>query len=110
MSDADYQTEQEIRRLAHEWLDAARARDRATLERILAEDFVISGWQPEGRLADKEYYVEDCLRPVEISEGTVIRQSSTASWTFTRSFRGESGEERCLSRTCGFERATSGRW
>jgi len=69
MSDADYQTEQEIKQLAHEWLDAARRRDRATLDRILAEDFLISGWQPEGRLADKPYYIEDCLRPVDIQEG-----------------------------------------
>ena len=70
MSDADYQTEQEIRKLAHEWLDAARRRDRATLDRILADDFLISGWQPEGRLADKQYYIEDCLRPVEIQDGS----------------------------------------
>jgi ketosteroid isomerase-like protein len=70
MSDADNQTEQEIRRLAHEWLDAVPRRDRTTLERILADDFLIAGWQPEGRLADKQYYIEDCLRPVEIQEGS----------------------------------------
>jgi ketosteroid isomerase-like protein len=70
MTDADSQTEQEIRKLAHEWLDAARRRDGATLDRILADDFVISGWQPEGRLADKQFYVEDCLKPVDIQEGS----------------------------------------
>jgi ketosteroid isomerase-like protein len=70
MSEADYQTEQEIRQLAHEWLDAVGRRDRATLDRILAEDFLISGWQPEGRLADKQYYIEDCLKPVYIQEGS----------------------------------------
>jgi ketosteroid isomerase-like protein len=69
MSDADDQTAQEIKQLAHEWLDAARRRDHATLDRILAKDFLISGWQPEGRLADKPYYIEDCLRPVDIQEG-----------------------------------------
>jgi len=69
MSDTNYQTEQEIRKLAHEWLDAIQRRDHATLDRILADDFLISGWQPEGRLADKQYYIEDCLRPVEIQEG-----------------------------------------
>jgi ketosteroid isomerase-like protein len=69
MSDEKYQIEQEIRKLAHEWLDAARRRDRETLDRILADDFLISGWQPDGRLADKQYYIEDCLRPVEIQEG-----------------------------------------
>ena len=70
MSDSDYQTEQEIIKLAHEWLDAARRRDRATLDRILADDFLISGWQPDGRLADKQYYIEDCLKPVDIQEGS----------------------------------------
>jgi ketosteroid isomerase-like protein len=70
MADADSQTQQEIVQLAHEWLDAARQRDRAVLDRILADDFVISGWQPEGRLADKTYYVEDCLKPVDIQEGS----------------------------------------
>ena len=70
MSNADDQTEQKIKQLAHEWLDAARQRDRATLDRILAEDFLISGWQPEGRLADKQYYIEDCLRPVDIQDGS----------------------------------------
>lgn len=70
MSGSDYQTEQEIIKLAHEWLDAARRRDRATLDRILADDFLISGWQPEGRLADKQYYIDDCLKPVDIQEGS----------------------------------------
>ena len=70
MADADYETEQEIKKLAHDWLDAARRRDGATLDRILADDFLISGWQPEGKLADKQFYVEDCLKPVDIQEGS----------------------------------------
>ena len=70
MADADYKTEQEIKKLAHEWLEAARSRDGAELDRILHDDFVIAGWQPEGRIADKQYYVEDCLRPVDIQEGS----------------------------------------
>ena len=70
MADADYETEQEIKKLAHEWLDAIRGRDRATLERILAEDFMISGWQPEGRIADREFYLADCMIPVDIQEGS----------------------------------------
>jgi ketosteroid isomerase-like protein len=70
VADADSETEREIKMLAHEWLDAARSRDRAALDRILADDFVISGWQPEGRLADKQFYVEDCMTPVNIQEGS----------------------------------------
>ena len=69
MSDTVSQAEQEIKKLAHEWLEAARRRDRATLDRILADDFLISGWLPEGRLAGKSYYVEDCLKPVQIEDG-----------------------------------------
>ena len=69
MADADYQTEQQIKELAHEWLDAARRRDQTTLDRILADDFIIAGWQPGGRLADKQYYIEDCLKPVDIQSG-----------------------------------------
>ena len=70
MTDADNRTEQEIKKLAHDWLDAVRLRDATTLDRILADDFLISGWQPEGRLADKQFYVEDCMRPVNIQEGS----------------------------------------
>ncbi|HEX6731443.1 MAG TPA: nuclear transport factor 2 family protein [Pyrinomonadaceae bacterium] len=70
MIDADRETAQEIKDLAHEWLDAARRRDRATLDRILADDFVIAGWQPDGVLADKQFYIADCLKPVDIQEGS----------------------------------------
>jgi len=70
MAEVDHQTEVEIKKLSHEWLDAVRARDRVTLDRILADDFLISGWQPEGRLANKAYYLEDCLKPVDIQEGS----------------------------------------
>jgi ketosteroid isomerase-like protein len=71
MADAEQEAEQEIKQLAHEWLDAARRRDQATLDRILADDFVISGWQPDGRLADKQFYIEDCMRPVDIQDGSI---------------------------------------
>ena len=71
MADADQQTLEEIKRLAHEWLDAARRRDRETLDRILADDFIISGWQPEGRLADKPFYIDDCMTPVDIQDGSI---------------------------------------
>jgi ketosteroid isomerase-like protein len=41
MSDIVSQTEQKIRKLAHKWLKAVRRRDRVTLDRILADDFLI---------------------------------------------------------------------
>lgn len=58
--------EQEIIKLAHEWIEAAGKRDRAALERILSNDFLIAGWLPDGQLADRQTYIEDCLRPVEL--------------------------------------------
>jgi Domain of unknown function (DUF4440) len=58
--------EQEIIKLAHEWIEAAGRRDRAALERILADDFLIAGWLPDGQLGDRETYIEDCLRPVDV--------------------------------------------
>ena len=67
---SDLEVEQEITNLSHEWLEAGRQRDRATLERILADDFLIAGWLAEGRLGDRETYIEDCLRPVEIEKGS----------------------------------------
>ena len=60
----------EIKKLAHDWLDAVRRRDGLELDRILADDFLISGWQPNGQLAGKQFYIEDCLRPVAVEQGS----------------------------------------
>ena len=68
MTDPDI--EREIINLTHEWKEAGRQRNRATLERILADDFLIAGWLPEGKLGDRLTYIEDCMRPVEIEEGS----------------------------------------
>jgi len=64
----DNAVEQEIIKLAHEWIEAAGKRDRAALERILADDFLIAGWLPDGQLGDRQTYIEDCLRPVEVEQ------------------------------------------
>ena len=74
----DTQSEQEIKDLILQWLDAAKNRDEATLDRILADDFIIAGWQPEGRLADKKFYIEDCMTPVDIQSGSY----RCDAWTF----------------------------
>ena len=70
MTEADYQIEQEIIRLTHEWMDAVARRDSAALDGIIAGDFLISGWLPDGGLADKKLYIEDCLRPVEVEQAS----------------------------------------
>ena len=64
----DHSVEQEIINLAHEWIEAAGQHDRTSLERILAEDFEIAGWLPEGQLGNRQTYIEDCLRPVALEQ------------------------------------------
>jgi hypothetical protein len=64
------ESEKQIITLAHEWIDAVGQKDRLALERILAPDFVIAGWLPSGKLADREFYIEDCLKPVALEQAT----------------------------------------
>src|SRR5437870_4676491 len=70
MTDRSARIEQEIIKLTHEWMEAVGQRDRAALERLLGDDFLIAGWLPEGQLGDKQLYLEDCLRPVEWEQAT----------------------------------------
>ena len=67
---SDPAIEREIIKLTHEWKEAGRQRDRATLERILADDFLIAGWLPDGKLGDRLTYIEDCMRPVEVEQAS----------------------------------------
>ena len=67
---SDPAVEQVIINLAHEWIEAAGNRDHAALERILSDDFLIAGWLPNDNLADKQTYIEDCLRPVFVEESS----------------------------------------
>ena len=62
--------EEEIKDLIDQMLVAMRNRDEAVLDRILDEDFVIAGWQPEGRLANKKFYIADAMTPVDIQSGS----------------------------------------
>ena len=62
--------EQEIISLANEWIVAAGQRDRAALERIIADDFLIAGWLPDGQLGDRQTYIEDCLRPRAVEQSS----------------------------------------
>ena len=62
--------EQEIISLANKWIVAAGQRDRAVLERIIADDFLIAGWLPYGQLGDRQTYIEDCMRPIAVGESS----------------------------------------
>lgn len=68
MAEGDSEIERNIVQLAHEWVDAIGQRDFATLDRILANDFLISGWLPRSQVADKKIYIEDCMRPMDVQE------------------------------------------
>ena len=62
--------EQEIINLANQWIVAVGQRDRATLERIIADDFLIAGWLPHGQLGDRQTYIEDCMRPITVENSS----------------------------------------
>lgn len=64
MAETDRTSRQEILALAHEWMNAIERRDSVVLNKILAADFVLTGWLPNGQLADKTSYIEDCLKPI----------------------------------------------
>src|SRR5262249_40844576 len=70
MSNQNTQIEQEIVRLTHEWIEAAGRRDGAALDRILADDFLIAGWLPDGKLGGRQFYIDDCLKPVDLGQVT----------------------------------------
>jgi ketosteroid isomerase-like protein len=54
-------TEQELIALETAWDDAVAAKDRATLERIVADDFVVIG--ADGTVADKRQMIESIMTP-----------------------------------------------
>lgn len=70
MGDADYLIQQEITRLTHEWIKAVAQRDPIGLDRIIADDFLITGWLPNGQRGDKQFYIEDCLKPVNVEQAS----------------------------------------
>jgi ketosteroid isomerase-like protein len=65
---ADSNAVQTIKDLEFEWVAAIEQRDAESLHRIIADDFVIAGWLPNGQLEDKQSYIEDCLRPVDVTD------------------------------------------
>jgi len=64
------EAEEQIKDLVDQCLIAVRNRDEAVLDRLLDDDFIIAGWQPDGRLADKKFYIADAITPVDIQSGS----------------------------------------
>ena len=70
MSDQNRPIEEAIILRAHEWIEAIGRRDGDSLDRILADDFLIAGWLPGGKLGNRQFYIDDCLRPVDMQQAT----------------------------------------
>ena len=54
-------------------------KDRVALERILAPDFVIAGWLPDGKLADRSYTSKTRLKPVALEHAIAEKRDE---WRF----------------------------
>ena len=57
MSEKRTDDEQQVRQLEHEWIEAFLQGDTATLDRILADDFIFT--DPEGKLLTKAEWIAD---------------------------------------------------
>jgi ketosteroid isomerase-like protein len=59
--------EQELRRLEHEWMDGVVRRDRAALDRFLADDFLLLGetWAGDRELTDKTRWIDNSVTLIE---------------------------------------------
>ncbi|GAC1343239.1 MAG: hypothetical protein NVSMB27_02970 [Ktedonobacteraceae bacterium] len=53
--------EQELINLPHKWMKAWIGKDEATLNRILADDFLITSARSTGELATKSQYLQNAL-------------------------------------------------
>ncbi len=87
--------DQEFMRLNREWADAFVKRDKATLERILADDFMSTG--PTGAVADKSQYIagagstDAAIEAINIENGNVRMYGDTAVVTGRYTLKGKAG-------------------
>ncbi len=64
------EVEKEIDRVEQELIDAVGQKDAATLDRIIADDFLITGETLADKLGDKKLYIGDCLATGPIEGGS----------------------------------------
>ncbi|HVF87052.1 MAG TPA: nuclear transport factor 2 family protein [Pyrinomonadaceae bacterium] len=87
--------DQEFMRMGREWADAFVKRDKATLERILADDFMSTG--PTGAVADKAQYVagvgstDAAIEAINVEDGSVRMYGDTAVVTGHYTMKGKAG-------------------
>jgi ketosteroid isomerase-like protein len=68
----DSQVEKEIDSVEQELIDAARRQDAAALDRIIADDFLITSDTIADKLGDKKLYLAECL-----ASGTIEAASAS---------------------------------
>ena len=87
--------DEEFMRLGGEWADAFVKRDKATLERILADDFMSTG--PTGATDNKAQYVagvgstDAAIEAINVEDGKVRMYGDTAVVTGRYTMKGKAG-------------------
>ena len=64
------EVEREIDAVEKEMIDAVSTKDAAALDRIISDDFVITGETLVETLADKKLYLADCLGTGQVEGGS----------------------------------------
>ena len=68
--DSNPAVERELAQMTRDWIDAVQKRDIATIDRILADDFVAT--LPDGRLMTKEQDIDELKTGAFTAESTTI--------------------------------------
>jgi ketosteroid isomerase-like protein len=67
------EVEHEINSVEQELINAMERQDAAALDRLIADDYLITGETMAGKLGDKQLYVADCLASGAVKDGSASR-------------------------------------
>jgi hypothetical protein len=59
--------ENELKQLTHEWIDAINTKDRAKLDRLMAPDFFLSGWDGSWRV-ERARWLDNLVHVIDIQD------------------------------------------
>ena len=59
--------ENELKQLTHEWIDGINAKDRVKLDRLMAPDFVLSGWDGSWHV-ERARWLDNLLHVIDIQD------------------------------------------
>lgn len=63
----DQSQENELKQLTYAWIDAINAKDRPTLDKLMAPDFVPSGWDGSWHV-DRARWIDNLFQVIDIQE------------------------------------------